>query len=57
MLAVDGDLVVVRTDVFYERPQRGFGNLWLVRFGDEGRCTSFEEWYSAAPAQASSNAP
>ena len=57
MLAVDGDLAVVQTEVFYERPQRGFRNLWLVRLGADGRCTSFEEWYWEAPAQASLKAP
>jgi hypothetical protein len=49
ILAVEGDLGIVQTEVFYERPQRGFRNLWLVRLGEDGRCTAFEEWYWEAP--------
>jgi hypothetical protein len=51
ILAVDGDLGVVQTEVFYERPRRGFRNLWLVRLADDGRCASFEEWYWEAPSE------
>jgi hypothetical protein len=54
ILAVEGDLGVARTDVVYGRPAphsaQRYRNLWLVRLDDEGRCTSFEEWYWAAPA-------
>ena len=53
ILAVEGDLGVVRTDVVYGRParhsSRRYRNLWLVRLDGEGRCTSFEEWYWAQP--------
>jgi SnoaL-like domain len=50
ILAVDGDLGVVQTEVFYERTHRGFRNLWLVRLAADGRCTSFEEWFWEAPS-------
>jgi hypothetical protein len=45
VVAVDGDVGVVRADVRYTapRPQR-FLDLWIVRLGADGRCVAFEEW-------------
>ncbi len=28
---------------------RAYHNLWVLRFGDEGRCREFTEWYMQAP--------
>lgn len=36
---------VVRLEVRYTAPrERLFRDLWVVRLGDDGRCTAFEEW-------------
>ncbi len=49
IVAVDGDVGVVRVEVRYGRPQRAhFRDLWIVRFDDAGRCVEFEEWPFAA---------
>lgn len=45
IIAVEGDVGVVRVWVRYIRPQdQVFWDIWIVRIGDDGRCTSFEEW-------------
>jgi ketosteroid isomerase-like protein len=45
LVAVDGDTGVVRLEVRYERPTRHeFRDLWVIRFAEDGRCRSFEEW-------------
>jgi SnoaL-like domain len=45
IVAVDGDVGVLRVEVRYGRPQRDhFRDLWIVRFDDAGRCVEFEEW-------------
>jgi ketosteroid isomerase-like protein len=44
ILAVDGDLAVVRLEVRYERPPGEYRDLWLLRFAPDGRCAAFEEW-------------
>lgn len=51
LVAVDGDTAVVRIAVEYARevPLR-WRDLWILRFNDDGRCTSFEEW-PFAPSQ------
>lgn len=41
--AADG-VAVVRTEVVYERPPRRYRNLWVIRFGADGRAVAFEEW-------------
>jgi SnoaL-like protein len=45
IVAVDGDTGVARVLVRYggERDQE-YLDLWVVRFGADGRCTRFEEW-------------
>jgi len=42
IVAVDGDVAVVRVDVRYS--DREYRDLWLIRFADDGRAASFEEW-------------
>jgi ketosteroid isomerase-like protein len=44
-VALDGDVAVVRVEVHYDGPPaREYRDLWIVRFGDDGRCVQFEEW-------------
>ncbi|MEJ7584049.1 MAG: nuclear transport factor 2 family protein [Acidimicrobiales bacterium] len=55
-VAVEGRQAVVRLDVRYGDPVRQeYRDLWVLRFGDDGRVEDFEEWaywpgkpYSAA---------
>jgi ketosteroid isomerase-like protein len=45
ILAVDGPVAVVRAEVHYGDPVRQeYRDLWILRIGDDGRCTWFEEW-------------
>lgn len=45
VVAVEGDTAVVRVFVEYAAPgARPWRDLWVVRFGSDGRCSSFEEW-------------
>jgi ketosteroid isomerase-like protein len=47
ILAVDGATAVVRAEVHYGNPLRQeFRDLWVIRLGDDGRCSWFEEWPS-----------
>jgi ketosteroid isomerase-like protein len=50
VVAVEANTAVVRVDVAYggARAQE-FRDLWVVRVGDDGRATHFEEWPFAAP--------
>jgi ketosteroid isomerase-like protein len=44
-VAVEGDTAVVRVEVRYGEPLRQeYRNLWVMRFAEDGRCSSFEEW-------------
>lgn len=45
VLAVDGDMAVVRVDVRYETPtEQEYRDVWLLRFAPDGRVDDFEEW-------------
>jgi SnoaL-like domain len=45
VVALDGNVAVVRVDVAYEEAfAREYRDLWVIRFADDGRCTAFEEW-------------
>ena len=45
VVAVDGDTAVVRVAVEYGGPEPSrWRDLWVLRFADDGRCSSFEEW-------------
>lgn len=48
LIAVEGDTAVARIDVAYGSGDR-WADLWLIRFGPDGRCVAFEEWPFAAP--------
>jgi len=45
VVMVDADRAVVRVMVGYgAQAQRPWRDLWLLRFAEDGRCCSFEEW-------------
>jgi hypothetical protein len=45
ILAVDGPVAVVRTEVRYGEPHcQEYRDLWVIRLDDDGLCTWFEEW-------------
>ena len=45
VVAVDGDTAVVRVEVDYAKAGAGrWRDLWVLRFGTDGRCSHFEEW-------------
>jgi len=45
VVAVDGDTGVVRAEVRYGDPiKQEYRDLWIIRFGADGRCRTFEEW-------------
>ena len=45
VVAVDGDIAVVRAEVEYSGPDTSrWRDLWVLRFADDGRCRAFEEW-------------
>jgi len=45
VLAVDGATAVVRAEVSHgDPPRQEYRDLWIIRLGDDGRCTWFEEW-------------
>jgi hypothetical protein len=51
VVAVDGATAVVRVSVDYGTPDRArWRDLWVMRFAEDGRCASFEEW-PFAPGQ------
>jgi ketosteroid isomerase-like protein len=50
IVAADGDTAVVRAEVRYGDPvTQEWRDLWIIRLGPDGRCTSFEEWPIAPP--------
>ncbi|MFI6761718.1 YybH family protein [Micromonospora sp. NPDC050417] len=52
VVAIDGDTVVIRTEVRYGLPvTEQFRDLWILRFADDGRCRAFEEWPFWPPGQ------
>jgi len=51
VLAVEDDTAVVRVAVEYADPASGtWLDLWVLRFAENGRCSSFEEWPIAPPS-------
>ncbi|MFU8855237.1 nuclear transport factor 2 family protein [Micromonospora sp. SL1-18] len=45
VVAVEGDTAVVRVAVRYGDPvDQEYRDLWIIRFAEDGRCSSFEEW-------------
>ncbi|MGH2752140.1 MAG: YybH family protein [Actinomycetota bacterium] len=52
-IAVDGDKAVATGTSTYRRPDgsidRIYDNCFVIQFDDEGRCSSFTEWYMRRP--------
>ncbi|SCG63685.1 nuclear transport factor 2 family protein [Micromonospora coxensis] len=45
IVAVEGDTAVARIEVRYGEPvAQEYRDLWIMRFAEDGRCRSFEEW-------------
>jgi len=44
VVAVDGDVAVVRVEVEYAATENRWRDLWLLRLDDQGMCVAFEEW-------------
>ncbi|TDB70393.1 nuclear transport factor 2 family protein [Micromonospora sp. KC723] len=45
IVAVEGDTAVARVEVRYGNPvDQEYRDLWIMRFAEDGRCASFEEW-------------
>jgi ketosteroid isomerase-like protein len=58
ILAVDGEIAVVRAEVRYGDPtQQEFRDLWIIRLDDDGRCAWFEEWYFSPPPSSTPSGP
>lgn len=52
VVAVEGSTAVVRVAVDYHGADTShWRDLWVIKFGDDGRCEVFEEW-PFAPDQA-----
>jgi uncharacterized protein (TIGR02246 family) len=48
VIAVDGQVAVVEGEVDYAgTDDDDFANLWVIKFGDDGRCVEFTEWWIA----------
>jgi uncharacterized protein (TIGR02246 family) len=45
VLAIDGDLGIVKGSTVYRNPPREYSNLWEVRLRPDGTCTEFTEWW------------
>jgi ketosteroid isomerase-like protein len=45
IVAVEGDTAVVRLEVRYGDPvEQEYRDLWIMRFAEDGRCRSYQEW-------------
>lgn len=57
-IAVDGDIAVVNgrsryfSDASRTKLTKEWDNLFVIEFGQDGRCRSFREWYVAPRGQA-----
>jgi uncharacterized protein (TIGR02246 family) len=53
-IAIDGDIVVTHGRTSFFDPATGetqtdYDNIWVLRFGPDGRCAEFHEWYAPRP--------
>ena len=45
VVAVEGEVAVVRVDVVYETPDvEEYKDVWILRFDSNGRVADYEEW-------------
>ena len=52
-LLVHDDTAIVTGKVDYTNGNR-YANLWVIRFGDDGRAAEFTEWWMDRPDEAAS---
>lgn len=45
LLAIQGDLGIVKGSTVYREPSREYANLWEIRLTSDGLCTEFTEWW------------
>ena len=55
-IAIDGDIAVTHGRTRFFDAETGsvrtdYDNIWVLRFGTDGRCMEFHEWYSARPTE------
>lgn len=52
-VAIDGDVAVAVGTTHYQahgdQPARTYHNCFVLRFGPDGRCRAFTEWYTRQP--------
>jgi len=53
-IAIDGGIVVAHgRTLFFDTAtgatQAEYDNVWVLRFGPDGRCAEFHEWYAGRP--------
>jgi hypothetical protein len=44
VVAVEGEVAVVRAEVSYAASGTTWRDLWVLSYADDGRCRAFEEW-------------
>ncbi|HEY7486269.1 MAG TPA: nuclear transport factor 2 family protein [Streptosporangiaceae bacterium] len=49
-LAETPDVSIVQGRTTYRTLQKVFSNLWVIRFGADGRCREFTEWWLENPS-------
>jgi ketosteroid isomerase-like protein len=54
LIAIDGDIAVTHGRTRFFDAETGevltdYDNVWVLRFGPDGRCAEFHEWYAARP--------
>lgn len=45
VIAINGDLAMVKGEVVYKDPRKEYSNLWEIRFASDGRVREFVEWW------------
>jgi uncharacterized protein (TIGR02246 family) len=53
-IAIDGSIAVTHGRTRFFDPRTGesqgdYDNVWVLRFGPDGRCAEFHEWYAGRP--------
>ncbi len=55
VIAVQEDTAVIRGDTVYAatdtEPEKAYNNVWVVRFGPDGRARQFTEWWTKHKAR------
>lgn len=45
VIATSEDLAIVKGEVVYKSPPKGYSNLWEIRFASDGKVREFVEWW------------